>query len=76
MKIAGLFVDPKGITLRWNWTLWVEKAVLGLSSYFTRICQFPEAHTEPHPKALTHHLSDVVVWYSSLSTVLSVQYSM
>ena len=22
MKIAGLFVDPKGITLHWNWTLW------------------------------------------------------
>ena len=35
MKLAGLFVDPKGITLLWNWTLWVEKVVLGLSSYFT-----------------------------------------
>ena len=35
MKLAGLFVDPKGITLLWNWTFWVEKVVLGLSSYFT-----------------------------------------
>ena len=43
VKLAGPFVRPNGITLHSNCPLWVKNAVLGLSSSFICICQYPDA---------------------------------
>ena len=73
VKLAGPLVSPKGITLHWNCPLWVENAVLGLSSSFTCICRYPDAKYRQgtmghHPALPRHHRSSLTVLHLSMYT--------
>ena len=72
VKLAGPFVSPKGITLKWTCPPWVENAVLGLSSSFTSICRYPNAKDRKtighHPALPRHHRSSLTILHLSMYT--------